>query len=285
MTGTMHVRARLGRTVLVAAAVALFLAPVGQMTAAREQAPRVTLQPCGRERGAAFASADCGALRVFEYRRTRQGRTIDVAFARWRSGAPAPAATATFLIAGGPGADGASLARAPETWARPLRSTMDIVIVDQRGTGRSNALFCPQDVDARPGSAFGHVFDPAWIRQCRRLLAPGGLPPGPASLHLQAIDLLIQPYPDGVSSRRGSLMAGIAHGVPTVTTLGVLSEPLWAETGCVALAPVADLSAMIAAAEVLLADPAARARLGASARQVYDQRFALERTVERMLRD
>ena len=45
-----------------------------------------------------------------------------------------------------------------------------------------------------------------------------------------ACDLLVQPYPDGISSRRTSAMAGLALGVPVVTTTGHLTEPLWAET-------------------------------------------------------
>ena len=65
-----------------------------------------------------------------------------------------------------------------------------------------------------------------------RLLATGFLPSGELSPHLAACDLLIQPYPDGASSRRSSLMAGISHGVPVVTTSGHLSESLWSECRC-----------------------------------------------------
>ena len=47
-----------------------------------------------------------------------------------------------------------------------------------------------------------------------RLFATGFLPSSELSAYLAACDLLIQPYPDGASSRRSSLMAGISHGVP-----------------------------------------------------------------------
>src|SRR5579871_6637805 len=77
----------------------------------------------------------------------------------------------------------------------------------------------------------------------RRLLATGFLSSGELSSHLAACDLLIQPYPDGASSRRSSLMAGISHGVPVVTTSGHLSELLWSESGAVAIAPAGDRSA------------------------------------------
>ena len=80
------------------------------------------------------------------------------------------ASTAVFLLAGGPGSSGASLAGAAEGWARPLHSTMDIVVVDQRGTWHSNALHCAQETETRPASSFGHIFDEGWVRQCRALL-------------------------------------------------------------------------------------------------------------------
>ena len=127
------------------------------------------LRPCGPERGAAYAPAECGAIRVFENRQTKQGRTIDVAFARWRAGSQ-PAGGAVFFLAGGPGAGGATVADSATGWASPLRSTLDLVVVDQRGTWFSNALHCARDIEAQPALAFGHIFDPAWVRECRRLL-------------------------------------------------------------------------------------------------------------------
>jgi pimeloyl-ACP methyl ester carboxylesterase len=127
------------------------------------------LQPCGPARTAAYATAECGAIRVFENRRAKQGRTIDVAFARWRAETQ-PAPSAVFLLAGGPGAWGASVAGDVNNWARPLRATLDLVVVDQRGTWFSNALHCARDFEARPAAAFGHIFDPAWVKQCRSLL-------------------------------------------------------------------------------------------------------------------
>lgn len=113
-----------------------------------------------------------------------------------------------------------------------------------------------------------------------RLHAAGGLPAAAVSVHLQACDLLVQPYPDGLSSRRGTLMAGLAHGVAMVSNLGALSEPVWARTGDVALAPAAEPTALAGVAEALLASPQARAALGQAGRALYRRHFAIERTVE-----
>ena len=115
-----------------------------------------------------------------------------------------------------------------------------------------------------------------------RLIATGGLPPEDLSRHLGACDLMIQPYIDGVSTRRGSVMAALAHGLPVVTNTGHNTEPLWSEDEGVALA--ADhAEALTAEAESLLADPDARAALGTAAADLYQRRFAAERTIEALL--
>jgi pimeloyl-ACP methyl ester carboxylesterase len=137
---------------------------------AATETPRPPLiETCGPERGDAYAAAECGAIRVFEDRRAKQGRTIDVAFARW----PARSRRSTgavFFLAGGPGAGGVGMARDMVGWASPLQATMDLVVVDQRGTWFSHALHCARDVEGRPAAGFGHIFDPDWVRQCRAFL-------------------------------------------------------------------------------------------------------------------
>jgi glycosyltransferase involved in cell wall biosynthesis len=112
-----------------------------------------------------------------------------------------------------------------------------------------------------------------------RLIAPGALPADEVVAHLAACDVLLQPYPDGVSGRRTSLMAGLSLGLPTVTTEGPLSEPLWRQSGAVALTPVRAAERLVRATDELLADPQARARLGARGAALYEQHFALPRTV------
>ncbi len=118
-----------------------------------------------------------------------------------------------------------------------------------------------------------------------RVTATGELESRPLSAHLMACDLLVQPYPDGVSSRRGTTMAGISHGRPVATTRGLLTEPLWAESGAVALATVDDVGALARVAEGLLADPSARESLGRAARALYDERFTVEETVRLLMAD
>ena len=106
-----------------------------------------------------------------------------------------------------------------------------------------------------------------------RVRATGALDAADLSLHLRACDVMLQPYIDGVSSRRGSTMAALAHGVPVITTSGRLTEPLWAESEAVALVPVEDVTALVEATKRLLPDAAVRSSMSRAGRALYDERF------------
>jgi len=117
----------------------------------------------------------------------------------------------------------------------------------------------------------------------RRIDGTGAISHADIAAALRACDVVVQPYPDGVTTRRTSVMAALANGVPTVTTAGALTEAVWGETGAVALAPASDARAIGAAVVALLRDPAARATLAAAGRRTYDERFAIDRTLEALL--
>jgi hypothetical protein len=90
---------------------------------------------------------------------------------------------------------------------------------------------------------------------------------------------MIQPYPDGVSSRRTSAMAGLSHGLPIITTTGHNTESFWAESRAVALAPAGDVRSLARLTDLLLADADERGRLKKAAGILYDERFQVKRTV------
>jgi glycosyltransferase involved in cell wall biosynthesis len=117
-----------------------------------------------------------------------------------------------------------------------------------------------------------------------RIRATGLLPLEEIAAHLAACDLLVQPYPDGVSTRRTSLMAGLALGRPIVTTRGELTEPLWLQSGTVALEPAGVAPALLDAAEALLHDPRRREQLGASGRAFYAEHFSPQRLIATLRR-
>lgn len=109
--------------------------------------------------------------------------------------------------------------------------------------------------------------------------ATGALEAEELSYHLAACDLLIQPYPDGVSTRRGSFMAGLANGKPIVTTTGWLTEPLWRQCDAVALAPAGDTEAFLEHVRRLRHDAAERLRVGSAASKLYQERFDISHTI------
>jgi glycosyltransferase involved in cell wall biosynthesis len=117
---------------------------------------------------------------------------------------------------------------------------------------------------------------PSWASQIR---ATGYVPPAALAGHLEACDLFLQPYPDGITSRRTSAMACLSVGRAVVTTSGHLTEPLWKESGAVVLQDVANPAGFAEAAVHLLRDRAARARVAESGRRLFDRQFDVAHTV------
>jgi hypothetical protein len=116
-----------------------------------------------------------------------------------------------------------------------------------------------------------------------QLLSRDDLAPEALAAYLMACELLVQPYPDGVSTRRGTTMASLALGRPLITNTGHLTEPLWRALRAVALVEGTNPAALAEGAEQLLAHPEELEALGARAAQVYRERFSLERTMEALL--
>jgi glycosyltransferase involved in cell wall biosynthesis len=100
------------------------------------------------------------------------------------------------------------------------------------------------------------------------------------SAHLAACDVLVQPYPDGVTTRRASLMASLALGKAIVTNSGSLTEPLWEKSAAVALVQGMSLDAIACAARELLGSETLTLQLGARAAALYADRFALRHTLK-----
>jgi len=115
-----------------------------------------------------------------------------------------------------------------------------------------------------------------------RLHATGGLESESLSQHISACDAMLQPYPDGISSRRTSAMASLIHGKPLITTSGELTEALWAQSAAVALAPANDVRQLKEQSHQLLDNVKQREQLGAAARLLYEEHFDVRRVVARL---
>ena len=89
----------------------------------------------------------CGTLTVPENRRRFSGRTVDLAVVVLHATGPSPEPDPLVFLSGGPGSWAIDLYLSDFTadFAAPIQAKRDIVIFDQRGTGRSRpALDCPE---------------------------------------------------------------------------------------------------------------------------------------------
>ena len=84
----------------------------------------------------------CGTLDVIENRATRRGRTIALNIVVLPAIARNKEADPVFLFAGGPGQAASDLAREALGMLGGLNNKRVLVLVDQRGTGKSNGLMC-----------------------------------------------------------------------------------------------------------------------------------------------
>lgn len=133
-------------------------------------APASSLQPCELPR--LSEPARCGVLEVFEDRAAASGRKIPIRVvvlpATGRLRAPDP----LFILQGGPGQAASNLADFYAEAFAKVRAHRDIVLVDQRGTGGSNALECDLFGDGNdPQRLLGSSLPVEAVRDCRDKLA------------------------------------------------------------------------------------------------------------------
>ena len=114
----------------------------------------------------------------------------------------------------------------------------------------------------------------------------GVLSPEEVSWHFAAMDIYLAPFTDGVSTRRGSFIAGLQHGIPTVGTAGHLTDQalLVEQDRAFFLAPVAAANEFNAKVIRLVQDLDERSKVGAEGRRLYERMFAWEVIVDRLLR-
>lgn len=124
----------------------------------------VPLKPCMNPN--LTADALCGTYEVFEDRVAKTGRKIALNIILLPALSAKPAPDATFYLAGGPG--GAATTYASAQFMTGLRKERDVVLVDQRGTGKSNPLQCVFHTDRTDMRGyFGDPFNAEKVRTCR----------------------------------------------------------------------------------------------------------------------
>jgi pimeloyl-ACP methyl ester carboxylesterase len=100
--------------------------------------------------------AELGRISVPENRQRPGSRSIEIAFARLKSTAASPGPP-TIYLEGGPGIPAITMLQHVKSWQRfllGLRAAGDVIVIDQRGIGRSRPdLVCPPPAE-RPSDAF-----------------------------------------------------------------------------------------------------------------------------------
>jgi pimeloyl-ACP methyl ester carboxylesterase len=110
----------------------------------------------------------CGKLSVFENRETRMGRKIDLNVVVLPAFDQKTKADPLFDLAGGPGAASTDATRFYATFGKEYRRRRDIVLVDQRGTGKSNPLSVPRK--KTPEYYLGEMYPVDYVQKLRQTL-------------------------------------------------------------------------------------------------------------------
>jgi pimeloyl-ACP methyl ester carboxylesterase len=139
-----------GATIRAPRALLILTFAFWSSTALAAPASTLSLVPCRLEHPTHLTAVDaeCGTLSVPENPSTPQGRQIALRVARVpainRRKRPDP----LFLLAGGPGMAATTFYTAAAAAFARIRRDRDIVLLDQRGTGTSNGLYCDMNDDA-----------------------------------------------------------------------------------------------------------------------------------------
>ncbi len=132
---------------------------------------RVALRPCTVP--GVPGPVRCGHYEVYENRSTRRGRRLSLNVIVLEATGAHPAPDPIFYLTGGPGegaSDDAAFFGTP-AWA-PVRRHRAIVLVDQRGTGRSHRLTCDLGgAGAAARALYAFDISAGALRRCRDRLA------------------------------------------------------------------------------------------------------------------
>ena len=107
------------------------------------------------------------------------------------------------------------------------------------------------------------------------VLNAGALPAEEVSRRFATMDLYLAPFNKGVSTRRGSFLVGLQHGLPTVSTHGIhTGSALHAEDGRAFVLSADDEPSEYAAAALAVATDSARAKeLALRGQRLYDTMY------------
>lgn len=124
----------------------------------------IALEPCRTTDG--NTEALCGKYEVYENRESRTGRRIALNIMMLAANTPKPEADPFFALAGGPGQSATEFLPLAGYIAK-VRGLRDVLLVDQRGTGKSNQLACKLQETDDAQAILGEPYPLEKIRECR----------------------------------------------------------------------------------------------------------------------
>ena len=241
----------------------------------------------------------CGIVRVPENRAQPGGRMIDLNVVVLPATGENPDLPPLFDLDGGPGLPATKSLGFYLVEGAAYRVRREIVLLDQRGTGRSNPLYCPALF--APAERYAEMLPPAAVARCRDALAGqadlrfygtreavADLDTVRAALGRDRIDIFALSYGTTLALRymavypsrvRAAVLMGVAppdampprhHATAAASALGLLFEDCAAEPACRTAFP--DPAGDFARARARLADgPVAPAVFAESIRTLMYQ--------------
>jgi glycosyltransferase involved in cell wall biosynthesis len=148
-----------------------------------------------------------------------------------------------------------------------LMDPLTHAIAAARAAGhRPVLLYIGPDVDAFAATAAAGT----------RVIADGPADADEVSRRLSGVDVFLSPFEDGVSTRRGSFLAALQHGLAVAGTRGAYTDPVFRDTDGTAtlLADADDPHCLDANVVRLLGDAELRRRVGAAGAELSEREFA-----------
>ncbi len=129
---------------------------------------QLSFEPCQVVKNSVFVDAECAVLERAENPNlvAEEGNEkVALHIVKFAARTPEPAADAFTIIQGGPGMSSIDLYLSMRQVFAGVLAKRDIIVVDQRGTGRSNLLSCPQN-DALNTGEFNEELTKQFAREC-----------------------------------------------------------------------------------------------------------------------
>ena len=130
---------------------------------------QLEFKPCELKapRGGVLIEAECAQLTVLENSQAPQGRRLDLRIVLIPAKTSKPKSDPVVLLAGGPGQAASEAYPTAAAAFAPLRRERHVLLLDQRGTGKNNPLFCPFPDWKSPASSSPELAR-TMARDCRR---------------------------------------------------------------------------------------------------------------------